>query len=153
MKRALLILSGLGLLCAVVEAVYLLLPSQIAQRLPDQQAINVGATAILIALPILGVIDAILGVVAAGQRRASRWTVVFVVLAVITIPLYGCGFILSLLDAFPGNQGIGIIATVLLFFPIVIFLVALIFALRPPAQSAAAPAIVSHAIDSGPPRE
>lgn len=142
MKRALLILSGLGLLSAVGAVVYLLLPSQIAQQLPDQQTISLVETVILVALPILGVIDAILGVVAAGQRRASRWTVAFVVLAVITIPLYGCGFLLSLLDAFPGNQGIGIIATALLFFPIVIFLAALTFALRPPAQTTAAPAIV-----------
>ena len=153
MKRALLILSGLGLLCALVAAVYLSLPSQVAQQLPDQQTISLVETVILVALPILGIVDAILGVVAAGQRHASRWTAAFVAMAIISLPAFGCGFILSLLDAFPGNQGIGVIATALLCFPIVIFLAALVFALRRSAPPGASFVSVSHAIDSRPPRE
>lgn len=150
MKRAILILSGLGLLCAVVEATFLALPSQVTQQLPDQQTLGVITTFVLVAMPFLGVIDAILGVVAASQRRASRWFVAFIVLAVISLPAYGCGFILSLLGSFPGNRGIAFFATALLFFAVVIFLAALVFIFRHPAQPDTAPATVSHGIDTRP---
>jgi hypothetical protein len=152
MQRALFIFSGLGLLCAAIEATFLLLPSQVTQQLPDEQTFGVITTFVLVAMPFLGVIDAILGVVAAGQRRASRWTAAFVALAIISLPAYGCGFIMSLLDSFPGNQGtvMALFATALLFFAVVIFIAALVFALRLPARPDAAPATVSQRIDTPP---
>jgi hypothetical protein len=83
----------------------------------------------LILLSGLSVIDAILGVVAADQRRASRWRTAFIALAIISLPAYGCGFIMSLLGSFPGNQGMALFAT---------------------AQPLVSPATVSHAIDTPP---
>ena len=98
----------------------------------------------LILLSGLSVIDAILGVVAADQRRASRWRTAFIALAIISLPAYGCGFIMSLLGSFPGNQGMALFATALLFFAVVIFLAALVLALRHPAQPLVSPATVSR---------
>ncbi len=152
MKRALLILSSLGLLCAIVVLVEGSLPSQMTQRLPDQQAIGVALLGIVLALPFLGVLDAILGVIAAHQRCAWRWRAAFIALAIITLPLYIVGSILSLMAA-SVDQDIGPIVLPLLYFSIVVFLAALVFALRPPAQPVAPPASVSHTIDSRPPRE
>lgn len=153
MQRALFIFSGLGLLCAVVEATFLALPSQVTQQLPDEQTLGVITTFVLVAMPFIGVIDAILGVVAADQRRAPRWRTAFIALALISLPAYGCGFVLSLLGSFPGNQGMALLATALLFFAVVIFVVVLIFAFRHPAGAGAAPVTVSHAIDRPPARE
>lgn len=150
MKRALLIVSGLGLLCVIIEIVYLALPSQ---SLSDQQTIDMVAFVSLMALPVIGVIGAILGAIAAGQQRASRWMVAFILLAIITLPLYGFGFLASIVGSFPGNQAMTIFVTALLYFPSVIFPAALVFALRHPARADALPATVSHVIDSGPQRE
>ncbi|MGH2505654.1 MAG: hypothetical protein ACRDID_24345 [Ktedonobacterales bacterium] len=150
MRRALLILSGLGLLCAVIEATFLAPPSQVTEQLPDQQTLGVITTVVLVAMPFLGVIVAILGVVAADQRRAPRWRTAFIALAIISLPAYGCGFIMSILGSFPGNQGMALFATALLFFAVVIFLAALVFALRHPTRPDAVAATVSHAIDTTP---
>lgn len=136
MKRTLLILSSLGLLCWIIEAVTLLLPSQLSQQLPDQQTISVVTSVIVVAMPFLGIADAVIGAIVAGQRRASRWLAVFVTLAIISMPALGIGFILGLLTAFPGNQNLTVVADALLLFPILIFLPGLIVALQHATQPA-----------------
>ncbi len=136
MKRALLTLSALGLLCTIIVVAYGSLSTEVMEQFPGWQTVNLAIVYIFLAMPALGFMGATLGAIAAALRHMPRWVVAFVVLAVIVLPLYGVGFLSSLQGAFIGNLGMGAAITVMLYFPIVNFLAELTFALRLPSLPA-----------------
>jgi len=135
MKQLVLGLSILGVVAWVIDAALVLLPAQLVQPL----GVLSSGSFLQFGVPVLGLLVGILGAVYAGRFKDRRWASAFTILAVFVIGLLVVGFVVFIVFAFsyePTLVSIGNTAeNVGLLYPIVVFVVALVYALRAGAQS------------------
>lgn len=135
MKLLVVILALLGLLLWAVDAAFILLPDQMLQHLQVSSFRAIPSFGV----PLLGLVTGIVAAIYAGQRNDARWVVLFTVLAVLAIILVAIGLfaVLFLVLSFERTrQAIGsVTADVCLLFPIVVFVSALVYTLRPNSPS------------------
>jgi hypothetical protein len=133
-KQALLVFAILGLLAWVLKVALLFLLPQLAQS-PAYVTLATTDGYLEWILPLLGVIVAILGTVRAARDGSQTLVAVFVTLGALVVVLLVGGFFVALLAVFSYDQTLETIATIAvdvgMLFPVVVFVTALIYALRP----------------------
>ena len=135
MKSLVVILALLGLLLWIVDAAFIFLPDKMLQQLQ----VSSRRAILSFGVPLLGLVTGMLAALYARQRNDARWVVLFTVLAVlatilVAIDLYAVLFLLLSFER--TRQAIGsVIADACLLFPIVVFVSALVYTLRPSSLS------------------
>ena len=140
MKASLIALSILGLLAWTVVTAYRVMPSLLPPQLPAELTVSGVGAVLEFGLPVLAFVVGIMGTVNAGRHHAARWEVVFATLAVLAfvLPVVGLYVAFSVLFSYDPTQEAGgqTAVDVGFLFPVLVFLVTLIYAVRSPVQPA-----------------
>jgi hypothetical protein len=137
MKRALVIGAVLGVLVWSAQVALIIALTQ-----PQSGTIATAQAYLLWIVPALGLLVGIVGVVLAGRSSAGRWLALFITLGVLIVALYVVGFLVVLVTFFltynSPDQTLNAVAIIgwdfAALFPIVMFVTALVYALRGATQ-------------------
>jgi hypothetical protein len=137
MKQAILVVAILGALAWIVEATLLFLLPDLTQASAYVTLATADAYLVWF-VPVLGVIVGILGAVRAVRGDTAVWAALFVTFAVLVVVLPYLGVLVAVVTYLTRNptwEAVGAIAVDSgLLFPIVLFVTALIYAVRGEAR-------------------
>jgi hypothetical protein len=137
MKRALVIFAVLGALVWSAQVALIIALTQ-----PQSGTLATAQGYLLWIVPALGLLVGIVGAVHAGRSSAARWMTFFIILAVLIVALLVLGFLVVIvvfvLTFDTPNQTLNAVGTIgwdfAALFPIVMFVTALVYALRGATQ-------------------